>query len=271
MGALELLARRGRGQRLHGLDRGGAARALRRARRRRHPRRPRGVPRGVERAGRGRVRRDARSDARAGSRACPTRSRSCPRTPTSSRSSRRSTVPTDADGDTTNLVSRRRDGNACVLTTSLGLGSGDYVPGLDLHLNSMLGEADLVRGEARPGRADELDDGAEHRARRRRARARDRRGGRHAAAHGARRRRERDPRARRSPAGGGRRGRAHPVGGLVHAEPGVSEEGLAELERRGRTVRRWPARHHYFGGVSAIGRSGPAADPRRSGCGALLA
>ena len=32
------------------------------------------------------------------------------------------------------------DGNACVLTTSLGLGSGDWVPGLDLHLNSMLGE-----------------------------------------------------------------------------------------------------------------------------------
>ena len=66
-------------------------------------------------------------------------------------------------------------------------------------------------------------------------------------------------------------GRAHPVGGLVHAEPGVPEEALAELERRGRAVRRWPARHHYFGGVSAIGRSGPAADPRRSGAASSVA
>jgi len=32
-----------------------------------------------------------------------------------------------------------------VLTTSLGLGSGDWLPGLDLHLNSMLGESDLIR------------------------------------------------------------------------------------------------------------------------------
>jgi gamma-glutamyltranspeptidase/glutathione hydrolase len=60
-------------------------------------------------------------------------------------------------------------------------------------------------------------------------------------------------------------GRAHPAGMLVHAEPGVPEDALEELERRGRAVRRWPARHHYFGGVSAIARSGPAADPRRSG------
>jgi len=173
--------------------------------------------------------------------------------------------PTDADGDTTNLVSVDADGNACVITTSLGLGSGDYLPGLDLHLNSMLGEADLVRGEARPGRrmssmmapSIALDENGL------------------ALAVGA--------------AGGTRlrtalvgvasavldrgvhpqeaidAGRAHPVGGLVHAEPGVSEDGLAELERRGRSVRRWPARHHYFGGVSAIGRNGPAADPRRSG------
>jgi gamma-glutamyltranspeptidase / glutathione hydrolase len=171
----------------------------------------------------------------------------------------------DLDGDTTNLVAVDRDGNACVVTTSLGLGSGDYVPGLDLHLNSMLGEVDLVRGELRPGKrmssmmapSIALDeDGL-------------------ALALGA--------------AGGTRlrtalvgvasaileRGvppqeavdaaRAHPAGPVVHAEPGVPEDSLAELERRGRTVRRWPARHHYFGGVSAIGRSGPAGDPRRSG------
>ena len=55
------------------------------------------------------------------------------------------------DGHTTNLTVVDADGNACVLTSSLGLGSGDWVPGLDLHLNSMLGEADLVRGALVPG------------------------------------------------------------------------------------------------------------------------
>jgi hypothetical protein len=30
-------------------------------------------------------------------------------------------------------------------------------------------------------------------------------------------------------------------------------------------VRRWAAPHHYFGGVSAVGRRGAGADPRRSG------
>ena len=61
------------------------------------------------------------------------------------------------------------------------------------------------------------------------------------------------------------RPRFHPAGGLVNAEPGVDEAFLAALERQGRPVRRWAGRHHYFGGVSAIGRRGPGADPRRSG------
>src|SRR4029450_2686704 len=43
------------------------------------------------------------------------------------------------------------EGNACALTTSLGLGSGDFLPGLDLHLNSMLGEHDLLVEPLRPG------------------------------------------------------------------------------------------------------------------------
>jgi len=55
------------------------------------------------------------------------------------------------DGDTTNLVAVDADGSACVLTSSLGLGSGDFLPGLDLHLNSMLGETDLLRGPLEPG------------------------------------------------------------------------------------------------------------------------
>jgi gamma-glutamyltranspeptidase/glutathione hydrolase len=61
------------------------------------------------------------------------------------------------------------------------------------------------------------------------------------------------------------RPRVHPAGELVNAEPGVDEDGLSALESRGLRVRRWNERHHYFGGVSAIGAAGAAADPRRSG------
>ena len=61
------------------------------------------------------------------------------------------------------------------------------------------------------------------------------------------------------------RPRVHPAGTVVNAEPGADEPGLDTLEASGRTVRRWPERHHYFGGVSAIGRAGAGADPRRSG------
>jgi hypothetical protein len=35
-------------------------------------------------------------------------------------------------------------------------------------------------------------------------------------------------------------------------------------------VRRWQARHHYFGGVSAITLDGAAADPRRDGAAVTL-
>jgi gamma-glutamyltranspeptidase/glutathione hydrolase len=171
----------------------------------------------------------------------------------------------DADGDTTNLTVVDAEGNACVVTTSLGLGSGDWLPGLDLHLNSMLGEADLLRGTLEPGaRVGSMmaptlafdGDGLE-------------------LAIGA--------------AGGTRLRTAllavatavlhdglemqaavdlprfHPAGEVVNAEPGVDEAWLASLETAGRVVRRWPARHHYFGGVSAVGRRGGGADPRRSG------
>lgn len=174
-------------------------------------------------------------------------------------------LPADVHGDTTNLVTVDTDGDACVLTTSLGLGSGDYVPGLDLHLNSMLGESDLVRGELRPGErmssmmAPTLavdGDGVALAL---------------GAAGGTRLRTalvgvaDAILSAGSEPQAAVDAPRAHPVGGLVHVEPGADEDALAELERRGWAVRRWPDRHHYFGGVSAIGRAGPAADPRRSG------
>lgn len=166
---------------------------------------------------------------------------------------------------TTNLVAVDAAGNACVLTTSLGLGSGDWLPGLDLHLNSMLGETDLLHGPLEPGgrmqsmMAPSL--------------ALDRNGLALAigAAGGTRLRTALVTAAAGildeglDPQGAVERPRVHPAGEVVNAEPGTDEDGLQALEASGRTVRRWPERHHYFGGVSAIGRDGAAADPRRSG------
>ena len=168
-------------------------------------------------------------------------------------------------GHTTNLTVVDAEGSACVLTTSLGLGSGDFLPGLDLHLNSMLGEVDLVRKPLVPGARMESmmaptavfdDDGLELAI---------------GSAGGTRLRtalvgvlgsvlHEGLP-----PQQAIDRPRFHPAGAVVHAEPGVDPPWLASLEATGREVRRWPERHHYFGGVSAVGRAGAGADPRRSG------
>jgi gamma-glutamyltranspeptidase / glutathione hydrolase len=175
-----------------------------------------------------------------------------------------------ADGHTTNLVTVDGEGSACVLTTSLGLGSGDWLPGLDLHLNSMLGEIDLLVGPIEPGSrmqsmmAPSIALGTD------------------------------GPVLAIGAAGGTRlrtalvgvasaildvgaepgeaveRPRVHRAGTIVNAEPGADVGALVELERRGLAVRRWSTRHHYFGGVSLVARGGPAADPRRSGVAALL-
>ena len=61
------------------------------------------------------------------------------------------------------------------------------------------------------------------------------------------------------------RPRLHAAPEVVNAEPGVDEAALEEIAARGLSVRRWPARHHYFGGVSVVSRTGAAGDPRRSG------
>ena len=166
---------------------------------------------------------------------------------------------------TTNLVAVDHKGNACVLTTSLGLGSGDWLPGLDLHLNSMLGEVDLVGAPLEPGERMEsmmspsLALGAEAPVLA------------IGSAGGTRLRTALVTVAagildeRLDPQAAVDRSRLHPAGAVVNAEPGVDEAALAELESRGLTVRRWPARHHYFGGVSLVASAGPAADTRRSG------
>ncbi|MEO5577394.1 MAG: gamma-glutamyltransferase [Gaiellaceae bacterium] len=176
----------------------------------------------------------------------------------------------ESDGHTTNLVTADAEGRACVLTSSLGLGTGDFLPGLDLQLNSMLGEADLVRAPLRSGArmasmmAPTLVLGAE--------------GLELAigAAGGTRLRtalvgvaagvldEELDPVAAVE------RPRFHRAGEVVNAEPGVDERALEQLAASGLHVRRWPDTHHYFGGVSLVGTSGAAGDPRRSGHAATL-
>jgi gamma-glutamyltranspeptidase/glutathione hydrolase len=170
---------------------------------------------------------------------------------------------------TTNLVTADAEGSACVLTTSLGLGSGDWLPGLDLHLNSMLGETDLLVGPLEPG--------ARMQSMMAPSIAADDRGLALAigAAGGTRLRTALTGVAAAildedlEPQAAVERPRIHRAGDAVNAEPGVDESALAELEKRGLAVRRWPARHHYFGGVSLVSRGGPAADPRRSGAAAL--
>jgi len=170
-----------------------------------------------------------------------------------------------AEGHTTNLCVSDADGLAVVLTSSLGLGSGDFLPGLDLHLNSMLGEKDLLVGELEPGgrmqsmMAPSLAVDADGLAMA------------IGSAGGTRLRTalctvaagvldERLP-----PQDAVDRPRFHPAGGTVNAEPGVDEEALRLLEARGRAVRRWTDIHHYFGGTSLVSRRGAAADPRRDG------
>jgi gamma-glutamyltranspeptidase/glutathione hydrolase len=171
----------------------------------------------------------------------------------------------DGAGHTTSFTVVDAAGNACVLTSSLGLGSGDFLPGLDVHLNSMLGESDLVVGPLVPGKRMEsmmaptvaLDgDGLVLAA---------------GAAGGTRLRSAMtqvlagvldeglDPEAAVE------RPRLHPTPEVVHLEPGWSGETASALERLGTPVRRWLELHHYFGGVNAVTRAGPAADPRRSG------
>jgi gamma-glutamyltranspeptidase / glutathione hydrolase len=168
-------------------------------------------------------------------------------------------------GDTTNVSVVDAEGNGCVVTTSLGLGSGDFLPGYDVHLNSMLGEADLLVGPLEPGRRMEsmmaptvaLDgEGLVLAA---------------GAAGGTRLRPalvqvlsgildERLP-----PQDAVDRPRLHSTGEFVHVEPGFDGSAVDALLASGYEVKRWTALHHYFGGVSAVTRNGGAADPRRSG------
>jgi len=176
----------------------------------------------------------------------------------------------DGLGDTTNITIVDSLGDACVLTTSLGLGSGDFLPGLDLHLNSMLGEADLMRGALEPGDrmgsmmapSVVLRDGGLELA--------------IGAAGGTRLRSALIEVAAGvldeglSAGDAVARGRLHAAGGRVQLEPGFSEATIAALAQDGFEVRVWPAQHHFFGGVSLVTPNDAAGDPRRSGAAARV-
>ena len=166
-------------------------------------------------------------------------------------------------GETTNMAVVDAEGNACVVTHSIGIGSGDWLH--DVHLNSMLGEGYLRPADPQPG---------------------DRMGS------------MMSPTVAVAPdgpvlavgaAGGSRitgaltqvvagvlaeersvaeaieRPRMHRVGNAVMIEPDFEDGGAAALQGAGYEVRRFRTRHHFFGGVSGIGRVSVGADSRRDG------
>lgn len=170
---------------------------------------------------------------------------------------------------TSNVCAVDADGNGCVVTTSLGLGSGDWVPGYGLHLNSMMGEGELMAAGAAVGTrvpsmmapvvASDAD-------------------GLLAAAGAAGGSRIRSSMLQvltgvlaegRPPEQTVTRPRLHPVAEsdtvLVHCEPGLPTTVLDALRADGLTVSEWDATSAYFGGVGVVTRRGAAADPRRDG------
>ena len=174
-------------------------------------------------------------------------------------------------GDTTNVSVVDAEGNACVITTTLGLGSAVWLPGLGVNLNSMLGEGELITGDMAPGGRMSsnmcplvvIDD----------------RGRLVVAAGSAGASRIRTalidtllgvlvdgldmPSAIARP-------RFHVVDDTVHAEPGYPRDELAALADAGWKINEWQEINHYFGGVTAVGLGGAAGDPRRDGVGLLL-
>jgi gamma-glutamyltranspeptidase / glutathione hydrolase len=177
-------------------------------------------------------------------------------------------MPTGGE-HTTNMVAVDGHGRACVLTHSLGVGAGVWLPGFDAQLNNLLGESDIAHGNPAPG--DHLE------SRMAPTLVFDENGLELAiGSAGATRLRSALATVLAAILDEGLDAetsvglpRVHPTPDLVDAEPGVDETALTSLEESGRTVRRWERLHHYFGGVSCVGRAGAAGDPRRSGA-ALL-
>jgi gamma-glutamyltranspeptidase/glutathione hydrolase len=171
----------------------------------------------------------------------------------------------DRRAETTNLVAVDADGNACALTTSLGLGSGVWVPGYGVHLNSMLGEGELIREVLEPGvrmgsmmsplvaldRDDRLVLAA-------------------GAAGGSRIRPALVQSVLRMLTGSTPQDaidapRLNALPGMVRLEPGFAPEVITDLQAAGNEVLVAGGIDAYFGGASAVSRLGAGADPRRSG------
>jgi gamma-glutamyltranspeptidase/glutathione hydrolase len=181
-------------------------------------------------------------------------------------------------GSTTHLTVVDADGRCATVTCSNGTGSGMLVPGTGVHVNNMLGEEDL-----NPLGFHALDPG--HRMTSMMAPTVVLRDGELQAGLGS---------------GGSNRirsavlqvilrlvadgmpaqeavdaGRVHFEEGVVQAEPGVDEEGLARIEARGTPVARWRRRNLFFGGAQTVSRNpetgalSGGGDPRRGGAVAL--
>jgi gamma-glutamyltranspeptidase / glutathione hydrolase len=167
--------------------------------------------------------------------------------------------------ETTNIVAVDEHGNGCVITTSLGLGSGVWVPGYGVHLNSMLGEGELVRGLVHPGvrmgsmmsPLIALDDHGQLAAIA-------------GAAGGSRIRPALVQVVLRMLRGAGPQEaidapRLAALPDLVRLEPGFFSAVIRLLEEDGYRTVIADHRDPYFGGVSALSPLGGGADPRRSG------
>jgi len=163
-------------------------------------------------------------------------------------------------------------GAAASLSASLGSGSGVVVPGTGIHLNNMLGEADLVTG-ARPGErltsmmapSVVLRDGEPRLV---------------LGSAGSARLRGAILQVVASVVGGGMSVAAAVDAPRIHVEEGVAhceDAAVADrFEAAGREVVRFRRRNLYFGGVSAVevladGSLAAAGDPRRGGAGVVVA
>jgi gamma-glutamyltranspeptidase / glutathione hydrolase len=182
--------------------------------------------------------------------------------------------PVDPLGSTTHIVAIDAEGNCASVTCSNGTGSGILVPGTGVHVNNMLGEEDLnpqgfhlippgLRVSSMMSPTLALRDGevvlGMGSAGSNRIRS--------AIVQTGIRVLEDGMDAQQAVEAG----RLHFEAGIVQAEPGVNEDGLADLERRGVPVVRWKRKNLYFGGAQAAvrdpesGELSGGGDPRRGG------
>ncbi len=183
-------------------------------------------------------------------------------------------LPGDALGSTTHITAVDGEGRCASVTCSNGTGSGLVVPGTGVHVNNMLGEEDLnphgfhrhAPGTRLPsmmsptvviregGLEAGLGSGGSNRIRSAVLQTVVR-----LVADGA------------ELADAVEAPRVHFEAGVVHAEPGIDDAVLRDLEAAGYELVRWPSRNVFFGGVHAVARdSGTgelrgAGDPRRGG------